>query len=135
MIQPPLLLPMAFYVFYIWLLGLFLLMGRISAVRKKEVPPQYFKALQGFDLPEKLLNRTRHYDNQFQLPLLFFITCLVWLALNRSTPVVVGLAWAFVASRLIHSYVHLGTNNVIQRAASFVIGWVILAAMWVLLIL
>ena len=44
-----------------------------------------------------------------------------------------GAAWAFVASRYVHTWLHLTSNVVQQRFAAFVIGLGLLVAMWVVL--
>ena len=36
----------------------------------------------------------------------------------------------FVATRAVHSYVHLGSNNVRFRALSYFAGWIVIIAMW-----
>ena len=63
--------------------------------------------------------------------MLFLITCLV----AQTTPLYNGgslrfLAWGFVATRAVHSYVHLGSNNVRFRALSYFAGWIVIIAMW-----
>jgi hypothetical protein len=40
------------------------------------------------------------------------------------------LAWAFVASRLVHSFIHVGANNVVHRLFAFGASFATLAAMW-----
>ena len=46
---------------------------------------------------------------------------------------VISLAWAYVALRLIHSYIHLGSNVVINRFRVFVLSIVVLAALLVVI--
>ena len=40
------------------------------------------------------------------------------------------LAWLFVLSRLVHAYIHTGTNYVRHRFNAFAAGVFILLAMW-----
>jgi hypothetical protein len=42
----------------------------------------------------------------------------------------IGLAWAFVGSRLVHSFEHTGSNRIATRFKVFVAGLVLLVAMW-----
>ena len=44
--------------------------------------------------------------------------------------VMVALAWVFVASRILHSLIHTGSNIVMQRGGAFMIGFVAVALMW-----
>jgi hypothetical protein len=40
-----------------------------------------------------------------------------------------GLAWAYVATRVVHTLIHTGQNNVKKRALVFTVGLVALLAM------
>ena len=40
------------------------------------------------------------------------------------------LAWLFVLSRLVHAYIHTGTNYISHRFNTFAVGVVVLLAMW-----
>ena len=127
----PLFWPMLAYALWMSLLAFTLMVTRLKAVLKREVPVQYFKIYQGFNLPEKMAVWGRHYDNQFQLPLLFFITCLTAISLNRVTEITLILAWIFVVSRWAHSFVHLTTNYIPYRLIAFAFGWTAVLLMWI----
>ena len=47
----------------------------------------------------------------------------------------VALAWAFVASRIVHAAIHIGPNKVRWRGPVFILGFLIVTAMWVKLFL
>lgn len=122
---------MAFYVLFMFCLAVRMFRTRLNAIKAKEVPMNYFKAYGDASLPERVMVMGRHYDNQFQVPVLFLITCAAHLALNQATHVTLILAWAFVISRLAHSWVHLGSNNVRHRVLAFGAGWLLLLCMWI----
>lgn len=134
MMKYQLIYPIAFYVFYMAALGIFNLWIRIQAVKTRQVSPKYFKTYLGDTLPERIQVVERHYDNQFQLPLLFFITIAVHLTIGRADYSTLAMAWAFVASRLIHSWIHLGSNYLPKRAAAFALGWVLIILLWIQLL-
>jgi len=46
--------------------------------------------------------------------------------------VFVTLTWAFVVTRLVHAYIHTGSNNVKMRFYAMLTGVTILGAMWVI---
>jgi hypothetical protein len=125
-----LIFPLAFYVFYIWLIGLFLFMSRSRAVRSGKLRLQYFKTYTGEPPPEKALVLGRHYDNQFQLPMIFLSGGILHFTLAMSNGLTVALAWAFVASRIVHSRIHLSSNRVQYRALAYAVGWFIMLAFW-----
>ena len=75
------------------------------------------------------------FDNQFQLPVLFYVAAL--LALFASGPgwVEVVLAWLFVALRYVHAFIHLTSNDVRQRFAVYTAGLAVLGLLWLWLVL
>ena len=122
--------PMVFYVFYIFVLGLFLFRARFNAVRSKKMDFRYFKSYTGTPPPEDVQIPARHFDHQFQAPLVFLIGGVAHLALADISYATVILAWLFVATRLIHSFIYLGRNHVLHRATAFALGWVVLVIFW-----
>ena len=75
--------------------------------------------------PEAVAKINNNIRNQFELPVLFYVTCLA-LATNASVPVAaVAIAWTFVASRMVHAYVHIYPNHVPTRRRVFMVGWVL----------
>ena len=44
------------------------------------------------------------------------------------------LAWAYVASRVVHAIVHLGGNRIPSRMAVYGASWLVLLAMWATLV-
>jgi len=82
--------------------------------------------------PDRERQVSNAVDNQFQLPVLFFVGAVV--ALNIG-PIWVEtvLAMLFVASRFVHAAVHVTSNNVVQRFWVYVAGFAALTAFWVVL--
>ena len=121
---------MVFYVFYIWCLTVLMFRTRVRAVRSGEISLKFFRAYSGATPGERTVVVGRHYDNQFQVPVLFFAACIANIAMGEVGISTAVLAWLFVASRLFHSWVHLGSNNVRHRVMAFATGWFILMLMW-----
>ena len=65
------------------------------------------------------------FDNQFQLPVLFYVACGLALYFGPSW-LEVGLAWLFVLSRVVHAAVFATTNNIPQRFFAYTIGTIVL---------
>ena len=108
---------------------------RFDAVKCGNLPASYFKLFQGTEVPEKVAVYSRHIDNQFQVPPYFMLTCLVAAQVDAVSILTVVFAWIFVFSRLVHSYIHLGSNNVIQRAKAYFAGWFFIFLIWVQIIM
>src|SRR6478609_2446836 len=62
------------------------------------------------------------FDNQFQLPVLFYVACGLSLAFG-SIWIEAVLAWLFVASRIVHAAVFAWRNHVPSRFASYAVGF------------
>jgi hypothetical protein len=99
--------------------------GRVAAVNAGEVRLKDI-ALDGSKWPE----RANNYQNQFELPVLFYAVIALLVATGLADGVSLVLAWGFVASRLVHSFIQVGTNNVVHRLYAFAAGLAALAAMW-----
>jgi hypothetical protein len=69
------------------------------------------------------------FDNQFQLPVLFYVAVFAALYLG---PVwfEAALAWGFVISRIVHAAIHVTSNHVIRRFTAYVTGYAILVVFW-----
>ncbi len=125
-----LIFPMAFYVFYIWCLTVAMFRTRVRAIKTGEVAAKYFKAYSGSPPADKTVLIGRHYDNQFQVPILFFLACVLHISTGAPNMITLVLAWLFVVSRLLHSWVHLGSNILQKRVGAFAAGWIIVLLLW-----
>ncbi|RUT28556.1 MAPEG family protein [Arsenicitalea aurantiaca] len=83
--------------------------------------------------PENAQKLSNAFDNQFQLPVLFYVAVMIALHLGAGALEAV-LAWAFVGSRIVHAFIHTTTNQVFQRFWAFIAGMAILFCLWVVLI-
>jgi hypothetical protein len=104
--------------------------GRVFAARRGEVRLREV-ALDNSKWPEHLRKRANNYQNQFELPVLFYILIAFLLATRLVDAVQVILAWTFLFSRFVHSYIHTGKNVVVDRFYAFLASVLILMAMWI----
>ncbi|MCB1519336.1 MAG: MAPEG family protein [Hyphomicrobiaceae bacterium] len=81
--------------------------------------------------PDPVTKIGNAFANQFQLPLLFYVLAGLAIVTRQADLVITVLAWLFVATRLVHSVVHVTSNHVPTRFNAYVAGFVILLAMWV----
>ena len=95
---------------------------KMSALKSKEVNLKE-TALNCKAWPdEAVIKCSNNLDNQFQAPLLFYALCFVLAALGEVSQGALILAWAFVFSRYLHSYIHVGRNYVPHRMKAFAFG-------------
>lgn len=107
--------------------------SRVRAVRRRDISLRFFELYQGAEEPEELRALSRHFVNLFELPVLFYVACIVAYVSVQVDLWLVLLAWFFVVSRYVHSYIHLTSNIVIQRFRVYGIGLVALVLMWLTL--
>lgn len=129
-----LILPMATYVFFMWISTLLLFKTRVRAIKTGQVTPKYYKAQIGEPPPEKVVLVGRHYDSQFQVPILFFVTGLIHIQMGQANSLTLFLMWFFVATRFLHSWIFLGRNSLRQRVSAFALGWLTIVALWIQLV-
>lgn len=83
--------------------------------------------------PDKAKQASNTFDNQFQLPLLFYVG--VGLAIFFGPNLLeVGLAWVFAVSRWAHAFIYIVWNHVPSRATAFSFGFAALIVLWIDLI-
>ena len=108
--------------------------ARLKAVRQKAVKVRSFKLMNG-EMPESVIKTTRSFNNQFELPTLFYVVAILNLTVVETTTTSLSLAWAFVATRYIHAFIHVTYNHLLHRMISFWLGIVCIFALWVELLL
>lgn len=79
--------------------------------------------------PESVLQINNNIRNQFEVPVLFYVVAIALWALEAVNAFTLAAAWLFVASRIVHAAIHLGSNYVPNRRRAFTVGWWILVAM------
>jgi len=111
--------------------GLYFLLSRkrVGAVREGRVKAEQFKENREEPLESLLIHN--NLKNQFELPVLFHVVCIVLYMTTADNVVTVALAWVFVLSRYVHSYVHLTSNRLRHRRPLWIFGYFILMALWV----
>ena len=79
--------------------------------------------------PEGEKRVSNAFDNQFQLPVLFYLCGGLSLLFGAGVLEAV-LGWAFVLSRIVHAAIFAITNNVRHRFAAYTMGYAVLIAFW-----
>jgi hypothetical protein len=102
--------------------------GRVRAVRSGQVKRSEVDTKSAYS--ETVQKFANNYVSQFELPVLFYLVLLFALVTGLVDGVLIGLAWAFVGTRLVHSFVHTGRNRIATRFKVFVAGLVFLVGMW-----
>lgn len=80
------------------------------------------RALHADAWPDHVIQLNNNIRNQFEVPVLFYVVCMVLWAMQVSSIAVHALAWLFVISRIIHMVIHTGSNVVALRRRVFLSG-------------
>ena len=81
--------------------------------------------------PDRVTQISNAFHNQLELPVLFYVLVAFVIITRTADTVLLLMAWAFVALRLVHAWIHVTHNNVIRRFYVYIAGGVVLIAMWV----
>ncbi|MGH8254360.1 MAG: MAPEG family protein [Steroidobacteraceae bacterium] len=108
---------------------------RVGAVRAGQVSTSYFRLYQGATEPETTLKTSRHFSNLFEAPTLFYVVCLAAMVTQKGGTLMQTLAWVYVLARIVHAIIHLGSNRLRWRVRAYFVSWLVLLAMWVVLVI
>ena len=104
---------------------------RSSLLKTGAVKPQDI-ALRELNWPARVAQIGNAYQNQFEVPVLFYVlTVLAWIT-RHADLLFVLMAWIFVALRLVHAYIHITDNDVSRRGPFFGLGALVLMLMWLI---
>lgn len=118
-------IPLLFHVLLVF--GLYVRLGllRGKAASEKSVDLAA-AALDNNVWPEAALKVSNNIDNQFQIPVLFYVLTFVAYLTAQINAFTIILLGAFVASRYIHAYIHISSNYVPYRFWAFTSGALLL---------
>lgn len=109
----------------------------LLGVRKKRACREHTvddsrRALHADAWPDDVMQVNNCIRNQFEQPVLFYVTGLILWALNAVNLWVLVAAWAFVLLRCCHAYVHVGSNFLPLRRRLFSFGTLVLVGLWIM---
>lgn len=115
---------------------MFIVLGKRKARARKTKEVDLKKsALDSNAWPEYVRKVTNNIANQFEIPMLFYVLCILIYNLEATSILTVGLAWFFTLTRYAHAYIHIGSNYVPTRMKIYTLGCLIIIALLVLVAL
>ena len=127
--------PMFSMVVLTFIVGLITMKHRIAQVRSGVVNPKYFKLMEGQEVPEIITKTSRCFNNMFEVPVLFYAGCILYMSMGVESHIGLFFAWIFVFMRYIQAYVHLTYNHIIHRMLSFWMAFISAMGLWINLLL
>ncbi|WP_306250371.1 MAPEG family protein [Parvularcula sp. IMCC14364] len=110
------------------------LFARVAAIRNSEIRADTSllktAAIDSTRYSQKAQQLANNYNSQFQAPVLFYAIVAFAMLTASESFLLAALGGLFVLTRIIHSTVHTGSNNVLHRFMSFAAGYLVLALMW-----
>jgi len=129
--NPAVLYPM--FALAAWTLVVLLLIpiARTRSARRREIVIDDFKYGESPAVPHAVSIPNRNYMNLLELPMLFYVVCIVLYLTAGTSTATIALAWVFVVLRIAHSLIHLTYNRVVHRLAAFTASNLALVVLWV----
>ena len=127
--QISILLPVLTLAFWTFIIFAIMAPARFYFLRMKH--PQtaaHTKNLKGL-LPPWAERVADNYNHLFEQPVVFYAIALSIAVINNIEPLMIQLAWVYVALRVLHSIVQITFNFVPLRFTLFVTSWLILGYM------
>ncbi len=113
------------FIMLIWLYA-----ARIPAMQKAKIRPGDATKAQMEALPPSARNPADNYNHLMEQPTLFYAVCFALQFLGQGDHSInIGLAWAYVALRVVHSLVQATVNIIIIRFLIFSISSLALGAL------
>jgi hypothetical protein len=122
---------MAGLTFLVWLR---MFQTRVGEMKRRRIHPQ--SVAQSAQMAQMVEDSRAadNFRNLFELPVLFYAAMLLSLQAGIDSVAMQALAWAFVALRFLHSYIHCTYNRVMDRFKAYVLSGFVLWAIWGLLV-
>ena len=108
-----------------------------SDIKKKNIKLSQFRLYEG-DFPDKLWSARYQFQNMFEVPILFYVLCLINMTIKNYNQIDIILAWGFVVFRVLHFFVRLKNQrnlNIRPRTLTFVLSLIFLTIGWISLLI
>ena len=128
----PLLLPLLAQVTLTFIVTAVMYRTRVAEMKSKKIHPQKLDTRPNTKpLLTDSARAADNYSNLLESPVLFYTGILLTLILMVQDQILISLAWAYVAARYVHSFIHVTYNRVMHRFSVFVFSIFVLLAYWV----
>jgi hypothetical protein len=131
MFYKPILLPLLAQValtFGVWFYMYFTRIGEIQ--RKRISTEELADGVQARSLLTQSAGPAENFRNLFEMPVLFYLAVVLSLMLLIQDQLLITLAWIFVFTRVVHSFIHCTYNRVMHRFTVYVASCAILFLIW-----
>lgn len=110
----------------VWLL---MYLRRLPYILSHNIDPQSIATPEQMTnvIPTNINNVSNNLKNLFELPVVFYVICIVLLITQKVDAMYVDAAWFFVGFRALHSLIHSTINHVNTRFTAYFLSSI---ALW-----
>lgn len=110
-----------------------MLTSRIAEMKANRIHPQSIatSAALAAKMPDS--RASDNFRNLFETPILFYAAMLFAQSTPQADNILLGLAWLYVALRIVHSLIQCSYNKVMHRFYVFFTSVWVLLAIWIML--
>ena len=132
-VNQPLLLPAVALAAWTFVMWAWMYATRLPAVRRARMrlDPTAPRGEQMASLPPRVRWKADNYNHLFEQPTLFYPIVIIAALLPGSGATELGLAWAYVGSRVVHSVFQATINKIEVRFLLFILSSLVLLALTV----
>ena len=123
------LIPLFLHIALIFFVGSRMLRARIKNVRSGAAKLDEI-SVDRAAWPRRVQLLGNNFDSQFDLPTLWYAVSALLVALQLVDIAQVILSWVFLLSRMAHSAIHIGNNDVPSRMRVYLLGFFVILMMW-----
>jgi hypothetical protein len=129
MVQNGLIAPILALVLWTLVIWVWMYVTRIPAMQKAKIEPKEAARTRTLNLPPEVMWVSDNYNHLMEQPTIFYATAIAVQIAGQADAVNVGLAWIYVALRIVHSLIQCTVNVVMARFAVFTLSTIALAAL------
>jgi hypothetical protein len=129
MYQHGLILPVLTLVAWSLVIWAWMIAWRYMVMRRERIHPQKAVRTRQFETPGKSMWVADNYNHLMEQPTIFYAAALAAQAAGQTDAINVGLAWAYVVIRIVHTVIQTSSNIVIWRFYAFVASTLALAVL------
>jgi hypothetical protein len=124
-----LILPVLALVAWSILVWFLMMAGRVSVMRRERIHPQKAVRTREFATPGREQWVADNYNHLMEQPTIFYAAALAAHAAGQGDAINIGLAWTYVAVRIVHTLIQTTSNIVMWRFYAFILSTLVLAAL------
>lgn len=103
---------------------------RISEIKRGRINPQSIANRKTASKELKDVFAAENFSNLLEMPVLFYIICVILFVTGEVSNSQLALAWIYVLLRVVHSSIHITYNRVMHRWVVYVTSCLCLFIMW-----